>query len=280
MADQTPVPLQAAIAAGEPILLTRFSLFGNQGVLAANDPVAQQFELAGSFTGIAIAPDSEIDRCIVRYRLPSVGKEGQLTQSVPLSVDRPLIRGLRGPITVLVDPSTAYTDTFRAEGANPATTVPYGTATNAFFAPVLELCLGLEAGALRNVPSKRSPLHIQFPIRNDAGGELLAAVRPILGRKKLCITLQATGPGAGVMSVRVAVVRGLVSGTNPGTPVMIERQIFPTPFNTTVALDPATGNTERFQTDLDECDNFLNIYVSRAGGDAFDAALIQIDAID
>ncbi|KKK58176.1 hypothetical protein LCGC14_3047060 [marine sediment metagenome] len=281
MADLTPIPLSAAVNHGEQYLNMTFSNVGNQGVLVPPDPTIITIgRIETSLGGLAIAPGSDIDRCRVSYTVPSLGAEegGLLTQDTVLSVDRPLLRSLRAPIVLSADITTFYDDLLLPEGAATGGEVPYGTALPVFVAPILILNLGLDFRGLGIINAKRHPDHFSILIgAADADTEVLAAVHPCLGRKKITLNMRASGPGLGIMDVRVAVVRGVAGAA---IPALIEKQLSPVAFPTTVTLNPAVGNVDRSQFDLDESDNFLNFYVTRTGGGAADNALIQVDLTD
>ena len=184
-----------------------------------------------SVFAIAIAPRSDLDRCILNFpsmpQFPAVdtpppyGPFGLTGKSITieqgfvnyggileteqfLSVGAPLIGPVNGPIIVRAHPFAWFKDGY--EPLNPAGTQRFGTLLNEDFntsgvisnfqVPELRLLLYLTSKS-GLPPQKRAPLHQAFAIPPiyPAAGLVGPWVVPIMGRKKVVISARSSSAG-------------------------------------------------------------------------------------
>jgi len=242
MAQINPRTFADAKALGDNIYELILTNWGNRGVAKDQDngsisypPVKTEVDgtvpILGTFTlpeipslsAIAIAPRSDLDRCILNFASmpqtapelepPGVGfKNGFVdvygnilaTEQV-LSIHAPLIGQLNGPIVVRAHPAHWFGDTYvLTDGTNAENA--FGTAIQntpvnpnrpVWINPQLRLLLYLTGkGALP--PPVRAPFHKErVHIFSGATEELLLVV-PIMGRKFVRISYRAGGADATV----------------------------------------------------------------------------------
>lgn len=293
MANLTPVAVSEFINSGDQVLQLLASNFGNQGVAAAADAESLILSLPNnvSLSGVAISPDSDIDRCFVNYTVPTPVVEDPKSPTPPtfasdnyfLSVDRPLMQSIRGPIAFRAFSNQRWTDSFYPQGA--AAQAPFGDALIPFVDPFFRLDLAFGNRGLPFAPTRRSPKHDTSVLGADAGVEAIQRVIPIFGRKKIWAQFRSRSDGASgaaTFDVRVAAVYGDVTGAgNPGTSQLVERQIFPATFPNTATITDVGGQVaDSGVIELAEGANFLVIYAERTGGLAVDGFFSQIVATD
>lgn len=187
----------------------------------------------GSVSGIAIAPRSNVDRCIVRYNvhrkldLPPgqpryLNNGGVLEAETMVSVESPLIGQLAGPITVRASAVHWFADTYvPADIAAPSPLPAFGTALSptTFINPELRLLIYLGSRTVLP-PRGRAPFYVEIMrvfTAAEVGTEVLLQVVPVMGRNRLRVTFAAsggTGPGSNV-NVRTT---GTFSAVAPGVP--------------------------------------------------------------
>jgi hypothetical protein len=176
-----------------------------------------------SLSAIAIAPRSDLDRCILNFpSLPQtdatlsepfiaidqggsldtdpgfIRRGGILETEQVLSIGAPLIGQLNGPIIVRAHPAHWFGDTYvLTDGTN--TTNPFGTAlkpsaTNPDFPvwtnPELRLLLYLN-GRAALPPHLRAPFHKERVHVFSGGTEELLLVVPVMGRKFVRVAYHA-----------------------------------------------------------------------------------------
>jgi len=195
-----------------------------------------------SLSGIAIAPRSTVDRCILNFPslqqvpadetpFPAEGADtawnvvtdkiitipegfvnygGILATEQILSTHSPLVGQLTGPIIVRAHTSTMFSDSYSA--LDPAGTDTFGTALNefpgslgpgSFYTPQLRLLLYLTSKGVLP-PARRAPSTWRGSLLAlyPLAGGIAPDVFPIMGRRHVTITLVNPTGGAATVNAR------------------------------------------------------------------------------
>ncbi|MGH7176262.1 MAG: hypothetical protein ACREJC_02675 [Tepidisphaeraceae bacterium] len=201
---------QAAQALGLSVIEVALTNWGNRGATADINslqfPVAGQQDLS-SIAAIAIAPRSEVDRCVIRFTpgptlvyIPAVPQNYLLRDDeFEVSVNAPALVSTPGPITIRAHETSWFSDTYVP--FNAVTDVAFGGAQSKFRLPTLRLLLYFRTPI--GVPA-RAPFY--FPdgsnITNFLPGATLA-VGAVSTEQLLCI-VPMSGRGHVQFSARPA----------------------------------------------------------------------------
>lgn len=261
-----------------------------------------------SLSAIAIAPRSNIDRCIINYaslpQTPStlladpflnvlmpctieqgfVNKAGILESEQILSVGAPLIGQQPGPVIVRAHWAGWFNDVYFPLVGGGLFGEPFGTAIQdtyilddngsnnaAWLNPELRLLLYLN-GAAALPPPKRAPFRDTFLCRPPATSEIMRVV-PIIGRKHVQVLIDAL---ASDVTVRITAVSTLIqASTNDGNATFANLS------TEEVALTASTLVTGGTQT-IFKFDNPGLTYMIIRGSSLFVTSFTQvtIDAFD
>ncbi len=189
-------------------------------------PAKFTLPLLPSLFGIAIAPRSNVDRCILNYTtLPQasplqsqvapadafvdgfVNQGGILETEQILSVQSPLIGQQVGPIIVRACEAHWFGDSYFPDGSATASGL-FGTAipsrkfgdTALWTNPELRLLLYLTSRGVLP-PASRAPFHLTGIHHFTAGGEETLVIVPVMGRHHVRVSFRA---GSNPAAVRVA----------------------------------------------------------------------------
>jgi len=270
----TPISPSEAANLGDLIYELILSNWGNWGQGRDSQNASVQYPPSGfrgvefpldldglpSVNGIAIAPRSDVDRCIIRYSthrkyaLPTgkpryLNNGGLLEAETEVAVGAAYIGQVLGPIIVRADPAHWFADTYTPADVAPPSPLPaFGTALKDRFAtPSLRLLLFLNAQTAFP-PGHRAPFHSEFAYpfaAADVGTEALLRVVPIMGRQHVRVNVTASG-GPGTVDVRAsgtyAAITPGVPDTNPVPQVMTHE----VPLAGPQTLDASTNGTATF----------------------------------
>jgi hypothetical protein len=267
--------------------------------------IAPQYTLPEipGLTAIAIAPRSDIDRCIVHYvplqQIPStfanlpivpgpdlvnctidqgfVNKGGILQSEQILDVHAPLIGQQPGSIIIRAHPAAWFADRYFPLGGGPGQ--PYGTLLGAqtfgfngpiWINPELRLLLYLN-GRAALPPASRAPFHLVFLCSPDATDRIMR-VMPIIGRRR--VRVSARNRSAGVVNVTITGTFGeVIASSNTVAPFGITDH-FEVLLSATVAIAGDQSNVFEIESPG------VSFLIIRANTGALGALELSIDAFD
>jgi hypothetical protein len=265
------------------------SLPGNQVTLAITQNLsAYSFPPPQGMYALAIAPRSDIDRCIINYisqpqaapsltvppPLPGstfatgfVQNGGILETEQVLSINSPLIGQQVGPLVIRAHPSTFFGDTYVQ--TTTGSSLAFGTNSGVFlggfpFPPAAKNIFQIPQLRLLMYTSSKAPLPptIRAPaiwgFSEDVSGnttEKLIRILPISGRTQIVVSVQSVSG----TSFTVRLTGMVYLGNNPAAG-NIEIPLFPT---TTIA-GSASQNMTICSSDIPSGITFLLIYMEPA----------------
>lgn len=301
MAFESRISLVQAQKNGEEIwelILTNWGHHGPGGCLSLDPPIprgacADPYALVypavvgdqplSTVTGLAIAPLSEVDRCLVSYNInPLTGPEvasyntGAIGLSDQiLSVDRPLLYQLNGPLVIRALENQWWTNTYLPDGS--VTPAAFGTdlVDAVFTPPTLRLLLFLRGPTQFTL--RRAPLLFRsFLNPGGAPGPIASTLTKVInvyGRRVINLMLRGATTGGG----SAAVVR--IGGVN-GRPQIAFPDLTSCLEETLVAPVTLTAGQAHPVTLTDPGVDFLTVYIQRTGVGADNGIQIGVDARD
>ncbi len=234
-------------------------------------------------TGLAIAPMSEVDRCLVSYNINplttgpvfsyNAGEIGLSDQI--LSVDRPLLYQLNGPLVIRALENQWWTNTYLPDGSNTPATFGTDLVDVVFTPPTLRLLLFLRASA--QYTSRRAPLLFRAHITpGGAPGPVASTLTKVInvyGRRVINLMIRGATTGAGSAAVvRIGGVNGRPELAFPDFPACVEETLVP-------SFTLAAGQTLPVTLTNPGVD-FLTVYVQRTGVLSNNGVQLFVDARD
>lgn len=210
MGYQSKITLREAVAAG----YATWDLFisnwggansGNQQDLIFPEPITQADTVIPNLFGIRIGPYSTTDQVYVTFALPN-----SLTQTMPLSINQPILYPLQGPM--IISPGGPTTPSAVIAGINTMTSSRAYKEVGLLGGAVITLL------TVANFPQlKDTTLHLQFLLRDDldwsghharapyrdtktavgvTSTEQIAVIWPTWGRRRAAISYTIDGTSA------------------------------------------------------------------------------------
>lgn len=278
----TPLTLERALNVRANVWPVRATSWGNLANLVALGPSVNTLGPYNiSPQGIAINPDSVIDRVMVEFTPGGIGglQPANATftpgaqNRIVVTKDQPYLQPLPGPITLLCPEGDFFDTTFAdITGTNQNFPTSGGTPANAFIDVVLAVDIILRDTA-RYLPVRRTQYgSIGFTRTSGVGGTpSLINVIPVSGRRKVRVSISCPTGTAGLASWRVG---GLIGYKQ--YPTGLVNYVKEIPLTAGAAVAAAAVGTLQVATDPQV--RFITVWAESAG--AADTVLNWIEADD